>query len=139
METWIDSSDFALWKIEFIWQLRIFKNRILRHFDFEEDSGVFLTLPVAENIKGSLGKKIHREHAVLFHELERIIKNLKKLKNAEDANLKSVQSDILILIGEINTHESEEMRLINLVNHLPIKQSDQYHREDRLDGRNRKI
>jgi hypothetical protein len=139
LETWIGSSDFALWKIEFIWQLRNFKNRLLRHFDFEEESGFFLNLPVVENRKGSLGKKIHREHRVLIHELERILRNLKKLKNAADPNIESIQSDILILIGEINIHENEEMNLIQSMNPDPIKQLHFIRQEGRINGGNRKI
>lgn len=139
METWIGSSDFALWKIEFIWQLRNFKNKLLRHFDFEEETGFFINLPLVENKKGSLGKKIHREHAVLLHELNRVIKNIKKLKNAEDSNLESIQSDILILIGEINIHENEEMNLIRSMNPDPIKHLHFIYREGRINGRNRKI
>lgn len=139
METWIESSDFALWKIEFIWQIRNFKNKILRHFDFEEESGFFDNLPVVENKKGSLGKKIRSDHAVLMRESERILRNLKKLKNSEDPNIEVIQSDILILIGEITTQENEEMRVIRSMSHNPRNQLQYIQREGRVNGGNRKV
>ena len=37
LNTWIESDDFVLWKIEFVWQMREFKNNLYKHFDFEED------------------------------------------------------------------------------------------------------
>jgi len=109
----MESEDFTLWKIEFIWQMREFKNNLLKHFDFEEDSGFFDHFPKTETTGGSYGKKMRTEHRQLMKDLEKILIKLKKIRGINNPELKNLEVDILQLISEISKHENREMGVID--------------------------
>ena len=113
----MESEDFTLWKIEFIWQMRELKNNLLKHFDFEEDSGFFNHFPKRQSNGGSYGKKIRTEHKQLMKDLNKILAKLKKIRDIRNPELKSMEVDILHLINEISKHENREMRVINSLYH----------------------
>jgi len=113
----MESEDFTLWKIEFIWQMREFKNDLLRHFDFEEDSGLFDHFPKAQSKSGIYGKKMRTEHKQLMKDLEKILTKLKKIRGINNPELKSMEVDVLNLITEINKHENREIGVINSLYH----------------------
>jgi hypothetical protein len=113
----MESEDFTLWKIEFVWQIREFKNDLLRHFDFEEDSGFFDHFPKSQANGGIYGKKMRTEHKQLMKDLDKILTKLKKIRGINNPELKSMEVDILNLISEINKHENREMGVINSVYH----------------------
>ena len=113
----MESEDFTLWKIEFIWQMREFKNHLLKHFDFEEDSGFFDHFPKVQSSDAFYGKKMRAEHKQLLKDLEKILLRLKKIRSINNPDLKSIQVDILHLISAINKHEDREMGVINSMYH----------------------
>ena len=113
----MESEDFTLWKIEFIWQMREFKNDLLKHFDFEEDSGFFDHFPKAEANEGTYGKKMRTEHKQLMKDLDKILTKLKKIRDIRNPDLKAMEIDILHLISEISKHETREMGVINSLYH----------------------
>jgi len=113
----MESEDFTLWKIEFIWQMREFKNSLLKHFDFEEDSGFFDHFPQVQSNSGVYGKKMRNEHKQLMKDLEKILVKLKKIRNINNPKLGNIQVDILHLISAINKHEDREMGVINSLYH----------------------
>jgi len=113
----MESEDFTLWKIEFIWQMREFKSNLLRHFDFEEDSGLFDHFPKIQSNGDISGKKMRTEHKQLMKDLEKILVRLKKIRDINNPNLKTIQVDILHLISEISKHEDREMGVINSIYH----------------------
>jgi hypothetical protein len=115
LKTWIDSDDFTLWKIEFIWQMREFKNKLLKHFELEEDSGFFDHFPVSDRNSSPFGKKIKAEHKHISKELDKVILNLKKVKDINHPGLKIVESKILNLITELHSHEHVEMSVIHSI------------------------
>ena len=117
LNTWMESNDFTLWKIEFVWQMREFKNYLLRHFDFEEDSGFFDHFPKIQANGDISGKKMRTEHKKLMKELEKILGKLKKIRDINNPELKSIQVDIHHLISEIIKHEDREMGVINSLYH----------------------
>jgi hypothetical protein len=117
LKTWMESEDFTLWKIEFIWQMRELKNNLLKHFDFEEDSGFFDHFPKTAANGGSYGKKIRIEHKQLAKDLEKILNKLKKIHDIRSPGLKNMEVDILHLIREISKHEDREMGVINSLYH----------------------
>jgi len=106
-----------LWKIEFIWQMREFKSNLLKHCDFEEDSGFFDHFPRVQSNGGFYGKKMRTEHKQLMKDLEKILVKLKKIRNINNPELKTIQVDILHLISAINKHEDREMGVINSLYH----------------------
>jgi hypothetical protein len=117
LKTWMESDDFTLWKIEFIWQMRELKNSLLKHFDFEEDSGFFDHFPKTDSNSGKYGKKIRTEHKQLAKDLEKILNKLKKIRDIRNPNLKQMEVDILQLINAISKHEDREMGVINSLYH----------------------
>jgi hypothetical protein len=109
----MESEDFTLWKIEFTWQMREFKNNLLKHFDFEEDSGFFDHFPKAQSNGGTYGKRMRTEHKQLAKDLEKILTKLKKIRDIRNPELKKMELDILHLISEISKHENREMSVID--------------------------
>ena len=113
LKTWMESEDFSLWKIEFIWQMRELKNSLLKHFDFEEDSGFYDHFPKTQSNGRSYGKKMRTEHKQLAKDLEKILIKLKKINDIRNPNLKKMEIDVLHLIREISKHEDREMDVIH--------------------------
>lgn len=115
LETWRESSDFVLWKIEFVWQMREFKNYLLHHFEFEEDSGFFEYFPVEGVKKGTSGNKVKLEHNRLIKDLDKILRRLKRTKETNLSKLKDVEISILKLIKDIYKHEEMEGHVIRSI------------------------
>jgi hypothetical protein len=113
----MESEDFTLWKIEFIWQMREFKNNLLKHFDFEEDSGFFDHFPKPQSNGGTYGKRMRSEHKQLAKDLEKILIKLKKIRDIRNPDLKKMEVDIQHLITEISKHEDREIGVINSLYH----------------------
>lgn len=97
--------------------MREFKNSLLKHFDFEEDSGFFDHFPKTQSTDGTYGKTIRTEHKQLMKELEKILTKLKKISDIRNPELKRMEVDILHLINEICKHEDREMGVINSLYH----------------------
>ena len=117
LKTWMESDDFTLWKIEFIWQMREFKNSLLKHFDFEEDSGFFDHFPKTQAVGGPYGRQMRTEHKQLLRTLDKILIKLKRISDIRNPELKRMEIDILHLISEIGKHEDREMGVINSLYH----------------------
>ena len=113
LKRWMESTDFQLWKIEFIWQMREFKRDLYRHFELEDDSAFFDFYPVRESKKGVFGLHIRREHAKLIITFEKIFSRLKKIKNAADPKLSKLETDLKQFISDIQEHESKERKVLS--------------------------
>jgi hypothetical protein len=113
----MESEDFTLWKIEFIWQMREFKNDLLKHFDFEEDSGFYNYFSKTQSNGRSYGKKMRTEHKKLMKDLDKILAKLKKIREIRKPELKNMEVDILHLINKISKHENREMGVIDSLYH----------------------
>jgi hypothetical protein len=96
--------------------LREFRNNLLKHFDFEEDSGFFRRFPRSNSNARAFEKKIKIEHRQIIRELDKIMVRLKKVEDITDANLKSIECDIINLVLEIYRHEQTEVNLIQSIN-----------------------
>jgi hypothetical protein len=108
----MESSDFQLWKIEFVWQMREFKLDLFRHFEFEDESLLFDHFPVSLAKPGLFGLTIRREHTKMLLDLDKVFNRLKKIKHAEDPRLKKLVADIRQLIAVIEEHESKEQKIL---------------------------
>jgi hypothetical protein len=117
LKSWMESEDFTLWKIEFTWQMREFKNDLLKHFDFEEDSGFFDHFPKTTSNSGTYGKRMRSEHKQLAKDLEKILNKLKRIRDIRNPALRKIEVDIRHLISEIIKHEDREMGVINSLYH----------------------
>ena len=121
LNTWIASDDFLLWKIEFIWQMREFKNNLFHHFDFEEETGFFEHFPNGDSIRKTYGRKIKTEHKHITRELDKILTRLKRIQDVQNPKLKKLEEDILELIEDIYRHENSEINVLNSLNNVTKK------------------
>ncbi len=114
LKSWIESDDLLIWKIEFVWQMREFMHSLFKHFDFEEDSGVFDHF--VSTSKGTIyGKIIKSEHKQILRKVDKILSSLKKNKEVKSEKLKKIESEILNLISDISKHERNEIEVIQSI------------------------
>lgn len=104
--------DFSQWRLELIWQVRDFKNSLLKHFDLEEEGGfmrdVRKMVPNSDlQIKGLLA-----EHREMEEALDRILGTLKEMNERDEDKLDRLQNQVGELVTTINSHETTEQHLI---------------------------
>lgn len=106
--TEVDAKEFFDWKLEFIWQLRDFKNRLLKHFDLEEEGGFTEDIvKVAPHLSRKVsGLKV--EHDQILMSLDEILFKLKRMKKKNDTELEQVQFELNDVITSLRDHENEE-------------------------------
>lgn len=106
--TEVDAKEFFDWKLEFIWQLRDFKNRLLKHFDLEEEGGFMEDIvKVAPHLSRKVsGLKV--EHDQILMSLDEILFKLKRMKKKNDTELEQVQFELNDVITSLRDHENEE-------------------------------
>lgn len=106
--TEVDAKEFFDWKLEFIWQLRDFKNRLLKHFDLEEEGGFMEDIvKVAPHLSRKVsGLKV--EHEQILMSLDEILFKLKRMKKKNDTELEQVQFELNDVITSLRDHENEE-------------------------------
>lgn len=114
LKSWIESDDLLIWKIEFVWQMREFMHSLFKHFDFEEESGVFDHF-MSNSKSTTYGKIIKSEHKLILKKVDKILSSLKKNKTVKSPKLKIIESEILNLISEIAEHEKLEIEVIQSI------------------------
>lgn len=116
--TEVDAKEFFDWKLEFIWQLRDFKNRLLKHFDLEEEGGFMEDIvKVAPHLSRKVsGLKV--EHDQILMSLDEILFNLKRMKKKNDTELEQVRFELNDVITSLRDHENEENILMQQAYYL---------------------
>ncbi|MFQ5500660.1 MAG: hemerythrin domain-containing protein [Candidatus Zixiibacteriota bacterium] len=106
------NSDFGEWRLQFVWQLRDFKNRLLKHFDLEEEGGFMRD--VLKISPQSLRKvdDLKAEHEKIAADLDRLTATMRAMRERNSEVLQSVRSDLNEIIVALRKHESEENQLI---------------------------
>ena len=104
--------DFAHWRLELIWQVRDFKNDLLKHFDLEEEGGfmrdVRRRVPNSEpQVQGLLD-----EHRQMEGTLDRVLTTLKGMQDRDEKMLSRLQNEIDEFVSTIMEHESTEQHLL---------------------------
>jgi hypothetical protein len=108
----ISADDFASWRLNFLWQMRDFKNRLLKHFDLEEEGGFMRdVIRLAPHSERKV-KHLKNEHAHIVLALDNIIARLKSLRFTETECLKSLHDSIDELMLTLRQHEEEEHTLM---------------------------
>jgi hypothetical protein len=115
LKSWIESDDLLIWKIEFVWQMREFMHTLFKHFDFEEDSGVFDHIVHPKSKSATYGRFIRSEHKQILKKVDKVLKKLKKNKEVKSTKLKTIESEILDLISDISKHEKKEIEIIHSI------------------------
>ena len=111
----VPDDKYEEWRLEFMWQLRDFRNHCLKHFDFEELGGFMKdVLNDAPETKTVVGK-LEEEHTKIIKELDSILDDLKLLEKKEPEKLNNLKSDVKHLIIKLKAHEKAENDLIQKV------------------------
>lgn len=115
VEANIPDEKYEEWRLEFMWQLRDFRNHCLKHFDFEELGGFMKD--VLNNSPESLKtvKKLEEDHSGIIKELDQILDDLKLLEEKESLKLEELKGDVKHLIIRLKAHEKAENDLIQKV------------------------
>jgi hemerythrin-like domain-containing protein len=115
IEMEIPDEKYEEWRLEFMWQLRDFRNHCLKHFDFEELGGfmkdVLNEAPETKNIV----IKLEDEHTKIIKELDKILDDLKSLEQRDAEKLEQLRSNVKHLIIKLKAHEKAENDLIQKV------------------------
>ena len=101
----IPDEKYEDWRLEFMWQLRDFRNHCLKHFDFEELGG-FMKEVV---------KKLEDEHTKIINELDNILDDLKSQEQKDADKLEKLRGNVKHLIIKLKAHEKAENNLIQKV------------------------
>jgi hemerythrin-like domain-containing protein len=111
----IPDEKYEEWRLEFMWQLRDFRNHCLKHFDFEELGGFMKdVLDDAPETK-KIVNKLEQDHTALIKELDDILENLKTKEQKDQSKLEEIKSNVKHLIIRLKAHEKAENDLIQKV------------------------
>jgi hypothetical protein len=111
----VPDEKYEEWRLEFMWQLRDFRNHCLKHFDFEELGGFMKdVLNDAPETKRSV-EKLEEEHSKIIKELDQILDDLKALEQKAEIKLEENKRKIKHLIIKLKAHEKAENDLMQKV------------------------
>jgi hemerythrin-like domain-containing protein len=115
VEMEIPDEKYEEWRLEFMWQLRDFRNHCLKHFDFEELGGFMKdVLDDAPETK-KIVNKLEQDHTALIKQLDDILENLKTQEQKDQSKLDEIKSNVKHLIIRLKAHEKAENDLIQKV------------------------
>ncbi len=104
--------EYAEWRLALLWRLRDFNNRLLKHFDLEEEGGfmndVLEISPQAAHTVEQLG----REHINMTGSLQKIISNLKSGREQDAEITSALRENMKGFFELLAKHEADEHQLI---------------------------
>ncbi|MFQ5605310.1 MAG: hemerythrin domain-containing protein [bacterium] len=104
--------DFSNWRLECIWQLRDFKNRLLKHFDLEEEGGFMQdVLNVAPQAERQV-QQLKAEHEQISAQLDEVLAELKEMPEKDAKSLDTIRTKLNDIMNTIRKHENEEHKLL---------------------------
>jgi hemerythrin len=110
----ISAKDFPDWRLEFIWRLRDFKNRLLRHFELEEKGGFMSeVLREAPQVIAKV-KALEEEHRQIVENLDGILATCEAMQEKDASRLEAIRSGISELLTTIRQHEAAENSLMQI-------------------------
>ncbi len=108
----ISSEEFSEWRLKFMWQMRDFKNRLLKHFDLEEEGGfmndVISAAPHSERQVAGLKE----EHNAISSSLDSILAKLKAMAEHNVESLEGIRTDLAGVFAVLREHENTEHQLM---------------------------
>ena len=115
VEKEIPDEKYEEWRLEFMWQLRDFRNHCLKHFDFEELGGFMKDVLEDAPETKPLVTKLEEEHSIIVKQLDDILDDLKSQEKKDNDKLEILKSDVKHLIIKLKAHEKAENKLIQKV------------------------
>lgn len=108
----VSPQEFPKWRLEFVWQLRDFKNMLLKHFDLEEEGGfmkdVLREAPHSERTV----KHLKDEHGEFALQIDGIMAEIKTMQKKNPTELEKIRNALDQLFELLKRHEEEEHRLL---------------------------
>ena len=111
----IPDEKYEDWRLEFMWQLRDFRNHCLKHFDFEELGGFMKEVLNEAPETKTVVKKLEDEHTKIIKELDNILDDLKSQEQKDADKLEKLRGNVKHLIIKLKAHEKAENNLIQKV------------------------
>lgn len=108
----ISEEQFPEWKLEFTWQLRDFKNQLLKHFELEEEGGFNEELIHAAPEHHNRVRQLEDEHKQIISTLEKIVADLKQMDPTSFHEAPAIRERVLNLLKLLRAHEAAERQLI---------------------------
>ena len=108
----VSPEEFSNWRLELIWHLRDFKNRLLRHFDLEEEGGFMKDALSAAPESQPKVSELKAEHRQFSKSLEKIIDTLQAMHKKDSEKLEQTRIKLNEFIATLRKHEEEEQRLL---------------------------
>ncbi len=104
--------DFLDWKIEALFQVRDFQNRLAKHFDLEEQGGFFAELlRLAPQASYQL-KEIAAEHAEILSALDETIEWLKGAESNDPDVPVRLRADVHHILDQLRAHQTLEHEMM---------------------------
>lgn len=104
--------EFGDWRLELIWQVRDFKNALMKHFDLEEEGGFMRDVHQMVPNSDLQVKELLAEHREMEEALDRILGTLKDMSERNEDKLGRLKDQVGGLVTTINSHEITEQHLI---------------------------
>jgi hypothetical protein len=120
----VAAADFPEWRRTFLRDLRDFQNRLLQHFDLEEDGGFMADLIAHTPRMAGQAATLEEEHEEIVRVLDGIVSDVKRIASQSewvDAGLRSRMDSFLMALKE---HEAAECSLIQEVYYQDIGVAD---------------
>ena len=115
VEAEIPKDKYEEWRLEFMWQLRDFRNHCLKHFDFEELGGFMKEVLKDAPETKKVVEKLEKQHVRIIKELDEILEDLKSQEERNEENLLQLKNNVKDLIIRLKAHEKAENDLIQKV------------------------
>ncbi|MFQ5652619.1 MAG: hemerythrin domain-containing protein [bacterium] len=106
------TEDFSDWRLQLVWQLRDFENRLLKHFDLEEEGGFMQDVITVSPHSRRKVEMLKAEHEQIAVRLEGLIAQLKRMQEKEGEKLQRLRLELKEIMEMIREHENEEHHLI---------------------------
>lgn len=107
------SGEFGDWKLDRVWQLRDFRNVLVKHFDLEEDGGFMGDVIAKAPQERRRVDMLEAEHGEFLDELDGITGDLKRMVDL--SSLPSVRDRLSGLVSKLHDHEASERDLMYTV------------------------
>ena len=107
-----EGEDFAQWRLELMWQVRDFKNDLLKHFDLEEEGGFMRDVRRQVPNSDPQVNELLEEHREMELTMDRVLVTLKAMRERDDQELTRLQQEIDEFISTALEHETTEQHLL---------------------------
>ena len=108
----ISTKDFPDWRIQFIGRLRDLRQKLNKHFEFEERGGFMHEVTDAAPRFSNQVKELEIEHERILSDLDGVLTDFKKLNVKDDLELQDIINRLSGMMNTLHHHEMTENELM---------------------------